>query len=68
MYVGIVEHEPSVTRASLLATLTSNLSVDVIGSCKIGIIDEFVEDSFFAPHGTTSLATHATLTYYWFFG
>ena len=26
-----------------------------------------VEDSFFAPHGITSLATHATLTYYWFF-
>ena len=26
-----------------------------------------VEDSFFAPCGTTSLATHATSTYYWFF-
>ena len=26
-----------------------------------------VEDSFFAPHGNTSLPTHATSTYYWFF-
>ena len=26
-----------------------------------------VEDSFFAPCGTTLLATHATSTYYWFF-
>lgn len=40
MHVGIAKHEPSVTRASLLATLTSNLSVDVTGSCKIGITDE----------------------------
>ena len=64
MYVGIAEHEPSITIASLLATLTSNLFVDVIGSCKIGIIDEFVEDSFFAPCDTTSLVTHATSTYY----
>ena len=26
-----------------------------------------VEDSFFALYGTTSLATHATSTYYWLF-
>ena len=47
MYVGIAEHEPLVTRASPLATLTSNFSVDATSSCKIGIIDESVEDSFF---------------------
>ena len=27
-----------------------------------------VEDCFFGPHGITLLATHATSTYYWFFG
>ena len=26
-----------------------------------------VEDRFFGPQGVTSLATHATSTYYWFF-
>ena len=40
MYVGIAEHKLSVTRASPLATLTSNLSVDVTSSCKIRITDE----------------------------
>ena len=28
------------------------------------IVFAIVEDSFFTPHGTTSLATHATSTYY----
>ena len=27
-----------------------------------------VEDRFFGPHGITSLATHATSTYYYFLG
>ena len=36
-------------------------------SCRIFALKS-VEVSFFMPHGITSLATHATSTYYWFFG
>ena len=32
------------------------------------VILEGVEGHFFGPRGITSLATHATSTYYWFFG
>ena len=36
--------------------------------CAISQQLKLVENSFLGPHGITSLSTHATSTYYWFFG
>ena len=45
-----------------LVKLKASLSVQIEG--KIAFYEKIVEDSFFGPHGITSLATHATSTYY----